>query len=167
MIPEDNGTLEEIGASWLFTRYVVDQFGAGIAKKLVQTGLAGAANVAAQTGQTFPTVISRWSLANWVSGLPNFNTPAELRYTSWNFRKTFASLNASDPQDFPVPYPMVPPSSAANALQLSGTLHSGSGSYQRAFQAPGSGGVTLLFSANVITSLSGSIAPRLNIIRIR
>ena len=45
MIEFDQGTLAEVGASWLFTRYVVDQFGDTLPKKLVQTTAVGANNV--------------------------------------------------------------------------------------------------------------------------
>src|SRR5437660_12084525 len=72
LIEFDQGTLAEVGASWLFTRYLVDQYGAGLPGKLVQTTLAGAANVAAQTGHSFDTPVTRWALANWAADLPPF-----------------------------------------------------------------------------------------------
>jgi hypothetical protein len=167
LIEFDQGTLAEIGASWLFTRYLVDQFGAALPGKLAQTTLAGAANVAAQTGQRFDTTVTRWALANWVSDLPGFATPAELSYTVWRFRtRTFASLHQQDPANFPLPYPLVPTASAGSAVNLSGTIRSGSGVYGRALQAPGAPAFTLRFSgspANVFTAT----VPRLSVIRIR
>src|SRR6266480_1036569 len=48
LIEFDQGTLEERGASWLFARYLVDQYGPALPGKLDQSTLAGAANVAAQ-----------------------------------------------------------------------------------------------------------------------
>src|SRR5207248_6673379 len=114
LIEFDQGTLAEVGASWLFTRYLVDQYGAALPGRLVQTTLAGAANVAAQTGHGFDTTVTRWALANWVSDLPGFVTPPELSYvsnvqdtTSWHFRtRTFASLHQQDPNTFPFAYPL-------------------------------------------------------------
>jgi hypothetical protein len=175
LIPIDQGTLAEIGASWLFVRYLVDQFGDTLPRKLVRTTLAGSSNVVAQTGQPFATTVTRWALANWVSDLPGFTTPAELKYASgsgvysWHFRtRTFPSLNAQDPTHFPLPYPLVPGQSAGNAIAISGWIRSGSGVYQRALQDPSAPGFALLFSPN------GSAAPfptnvvaRLNVIRIR
>src|SRR5438105_2851986 len=67
LIEFDQGTQAERGASWLFTRYLVDQFGAGLQGKLVQNTLAGSANIADQTGHSFDTTVTRWALANWVS----------------------------------------------------------------------------------------------------
>jgi hypothetical protein len=169
LIPADTGTLAEVGASWLFTRYLVDQFGANLAGKLDQTALVGANNVAAQTGQPFTTVVTRWALANWVSDLvvPGFTTPSELKYTSWSFRQTFDTLFKQDPADFPQPYPLVPVASGGSAVSVIGTLTSGSGSYVRAFQAPGGAGFVLQFTKNGSTALPASLVPRLNILRIR
>ncbi len=168
LIEFDQGTLAEVGASWLFTRYLVDQYGAAFPGKLVQTSLAGAANVAAQTGHSFDTTVTRWALANWVSDLPGFTTPPELTYTSWRFRtRTFASLHQQDPSDFPLPYPLVPAADAGNAVSLTGTLRSGSGMYARALQAPGAPAFTLLFNGGGTAALSAPVVPRLSVIRIR
>src|SRR6266540_3298998 len=140
-----SGTLAMVGASWLFTRYIVDQFGDSLPGRLVQTPLTGAANVAARTGQPFDLTISRWALANWVSDLPGFSAPSALQYTSWHFRNTFSSLHSQDPTDFPLAYPLVPTLSAGNAVNVSGTLRSGSGEYVRAVQAPGGAAFTMRF----------------------
>jgi len=167
LLPADTGTLATVGASWLFTRYIVDRFGDSLPGKLVQTTLTGAANVTARTGQPFAQTVSRWALANWVSDLPGFSAPSELQYTSWHFRNTFSSLHTQDPTDFPLAYPLVPPLSAGNAVNISGTLWSGSGEYVRAVQAPGGAAFTLHFSANGTTAVSPAVTPRLNVVRIR
>jgi hypothetical protein len=168
LIEFDQGTLAEVGASWLFTRYVVDQFGDTLPKKLVQTTAVGADNVAAQTGHAFDTTVTRWGLANWVSDLPGFATPPELSYTSWHFRtRTYASLHQQDPADFPQPYPLVPPVSAGSAVSLSGTLRAGSGMYWRAVQGPGAPAFTLFFNGSGSAALPVVVTPRLNVIRIR
>jgi hypothetical protein len=167
LIPEDTGTLAEIGASWLFTRYLVDQFGSGLPLKLHKTTLVGAANVAAQTGQPFTTLVTRWALTNWVSDLPSFSAPAELQYSSWHFRTTFASLNSQDPTDFPTPYPLVPGAGAGSQVSITGTLTSGSGAYVRVFQVPSGAAFSLHFTRDGSTALSAALVPRLDIIRIR
>jgi hypothetical protein len=167
LIPFDQGTLAEIGASWLFVRYAVDQFGDTLPRKLVQSALTGAANVQARTGDSFDIVVTRWALANWVSDLPGFTAPPELKYTSWHFRRTFGSLNSQDPRDFPLPYPLVPTASAGSAVNLSGTLFAGSGVFQRALQGPGGSAFTLSFSQNGTAALPAGVVPRLSVIRIR
>jgi hypothetical protein len=168
LIEFDQGTLAERGASWLFARYLVDQYGAAVAGKLDQTTLAGAANVAAQTGHRFDSTLTRWALANWVSDLPGFATPVELSYTSWHFRtRTFLSLHQQDPNDFPLAYPIVPKASAGSVVSLSGTLRAGSGVYARALQAPGAPAFSLLFNGGGSAALPAQVVPRLSVIRIR
>jgi len=167
LIPADTGTLAMVGASWLFTRYIVDQFGAALPGKLVQTSLTGASNVAAQTGQPFGQTISNWALANWVSDLPGFAAPSELQYTTWHFRRTFSSLHSQDAQDFPLIYPLVPTLSAGAAVNLTGTLKSGSGAYLRAVQPAGGAAFTLHFSGSGTTVVSPAVIPRLVVLRIR
>jgi hypothetical protein len=168
LIEFDQGTLAEVGASWLFARYLVDQFGAALPGKLDQTTLVGSANVATQTGQSFTTTVTHWALANWVSDLPGFITPPELSYPSWHFRtRTFASLHQQDPGRFPLPYPLVPVVSAGSAVNLTGTLQSGSGLYLRALQGPGAPAFSLFFSRDGTAALASAIVPRLNVIRIR
>ena len=168
LIQYDQGTLAEIGASWLFVRYLVDQFGDSLPHKLDGTTLAGSANVAAQTGQSFVSVVTHWALANWVSDLPGFAAPPELSYTSWRFRtRTFASLNAQNPARFSRPYPLVPTVSAGSAVNLSGTLRSGSGVYLRALQGPGADAFALVFDRGAGATLPAAVGPRLSVIRIR
>ena len=167
LIPVDQGTLPEVGASWLFTRYIVDLFGNSLPGKLVQTGLRGTANVAAQTSQPFEQTVTRWALANWVSDLPGFTAPSELQYTSWHFRTTFSSLHSQNATLWPLAYPLVPTFSAGNAVNVSGTLNSGSGVYVRAVQPAGGAAFTLHFSANGTTAVSPSVIPRLVVLRIR
>jgi hypothetical protein len=158
--------LADVGAGWLFVRYLADQFGAGLTPRLVRAGATGTANVAAQTGQPFETTVERWALANWVSDLPGFAAPAELRYTSWHFRRTYASLNLQDPVDFPAPFPLVPTVSSGGAVSRSGFLRAGSGAYLRVVQPPGGAGQA--FALNAGTSAPpAALAPRFTVIRLR
>ena len=184
---EGIGTLAERGAMWLFVRYLVDQVKspfdttlaatAAVTRKLEQTSLTGAANVVAQTGVGFDTLATRWALANFVSDLdtvPGFTPPAVLKYTSWRFRTTYASLHNQSPGTFPKVFPLVPTVSAGEAVNVGGTLRAGSGVFHRVLQAPGAAGFTLLYGAPEafvhipgIAPLPSSVRSRLEIIRIR
>ncbi len=166
LIEFDNGTLAEVGASWLFTRYLVDQYGTALPHQLASSALAGAANIAARTGHAFDTTVTRWALANWVSDLPGFTAPTELRYTTWHFRTTFASLHTQDSTHFVLPYPLVPTISAGGATNVTGVLRSGTGVFHRALHAPGALGFALFFG-NGTAPLSAAVVPRLSVIRVR
>ena len=169
------GTLAERGAAWLFVRYITDQFRtdttftatAAFTRSLEQTNLLGGANVAAATGTPFETLAERWALASYVADLPGFGAPPELRYTSWNFRTTYDSLNKVRPTSFPKPFPLTPPASSGSAVGLSGTLKAGSGVYALALQGLSAPGFTLFFSGPNDAVLPSASVPRLNVIRIR
>lgn len=174
------GSLAERGAAWLFVRYFADQFAAdtsfasiaALTRGLEQSGLHGGAAIAAAAGTPFATVDERWILANYVSDLPGFSAPPELRYRSWSFRTTYASLNSqcpnfSPPCPFPKPFPLTPPLSLGRDVQQSGTLHAGSGNYVVAAQLASGPGFALLFSGPNGAALPAVLNARLNVLRIR
>jgi hypothetical protein len=169
------GSLAERGAAWLFVRYLVDQYAGdttvtswnAFTRQMLATADVGATNIANRTGSTFSDVVTRWAIANWVSDLPGFLAPNVLKYNSWKFRTTYASLHAQDAGNFPKPFPLTPTTSAGRAVNLTGTLRGGSGIYHRAFQAPSAPGFTLLFGTGSSGPLDPTLVPRLNVIRVR
>jgi IPT/TIG domain len=163
---DGTGTLVERGAAWLFLRWLVDQFGPGLPRRLSETSRTGAANVAAATGEPFDRLLSQWFLANWVSDLPSFTAPARLRYTTWAFRTTFASLHDQAPNNYPRVYPLIPVQ-VGTAFDVPGVLRAGSGEYYLLTQSNGAPGVALEFVSSTGAPLTGAAAPRLNILRIR
>jgi hypothetical protein len=134
---------------------------------MLQTTATGAANVAAATGESFHAVLGKWALANWVSDLAGFSAPAELKYNSWSFRTTYASLHSEDSDNFPKPFPLTPTQSTGRQVDLSGTLRAGSGVYHLATQAPNSGAFTLRFTNSGGSLIGASLFPRLTVIRIQ
>lgn len=174
------GGLANRGAYWLFVRYLVDQFSADTAilsndaftRTLEDPARTGATNVAHAAGTPFATLVGRWALANYVSDLPAFTAPAELRYAKWRFRTDYAAVanrcavNAGV-SGIPTTYPLTPGSSAGSAVNLTGMLRSGSGPYTTAQQPASAPGFTLLFSTGTGTALRSSLVPRLNVIRLQ
>lgn len=178
LLQESDTVLEDFGAGWLYVRYLMDQFGPSLAAKLAQTTLTGTTNVATQTGVPFPTSSGRWSMANWVSDLPGFTAPPELRYTSWSFRSVWPQFHAFDPADFPRAYPLLPTPFVAGGsaagfagraqragLTVSDYLRAGSGTYTLATQHAGSGGFSILFSGGN-GALSSALVPQLDLVRL-
>jgi hypothetical protein len=164
---EGVGSLEERGAAWLFVRWLTDQFGEPVVRRLSESALTGAANVEAAAGEPIGPLFAQWFLANYVSDLPDFTPPSRLQYTTWAFRTTYASLNEQDPDDFDRPYPLVPELMRGGTFALFGTLRSGSGEYLRVLLDPLQRGFTLEFTNDAGGALSPTIVPRLNVIRIR
>ncbi len=174
------GSLAERGAAWLFVRYIADQFAAdtsfaaiaAFTRGINESGLHGGPAIASATGTSFVTVFSRWILANYVSDLPGFTAPPELRYRSWSFRTTYADLNAqcpffTPPCPFPKAFPLTPPVVAGKSLAVTGTLHAGSGTYVVAAQPPQGPGFALLFSGPGGAALPAVLNPRFNAVRLR
>ena len=170
-------SVRTVGAT---VRYITDQFRAdtsfaataAFTRKIDGTNLVNGANVAAQTGVPFVTLVERWALANYVSNLSGLTTPNELRYNSWNFRTEYPNLNAQcfkfqPPCPFGKPFPLTPDSVQGPAVNLSGTLLAGSGVYLRVFVLPSQPGFTLLLAGPGGADLPGVLNPRLNVIRIR
>ena len=172
------GGLANRGAYWLFVRYLVDQVGAtlgsadSVTRRLDRTALIGAANVTNATGGTaFPTVLARWALANYVSDLPGFTAPPELRYVTWKFRSDYQTMKTAcgaffSTGNLPSQLPLAP-SVVDGSAALAGMLRAGSGSYYRLQQAASAPGFTLLFSNSAGGALRTTLVPRLNVIRLQ
>ena len=104
----EGGTLEERGAAWLFLRWVADQYGEDILRRLVQTSLVGKENVADKTGEPFARLEGDFELATYVDSLPGYPrtaVPARWRYSSRNWRVLFERLHVA--LGFPS-FPIVP-----------------------------------------------------------
>lgn len=148
-------------------RWVVDQFGGAVIRRLSETAATGAGNVEQATGELFDQLLPAWFLANYVADLPGFEAPPRLRYTTWAFRTTYASLNEQAPNSFDRPFPIVPDSAQGGTFELLGVLRSGSGEYFRVLQEAAQPGFTLEFTDEAGEPLDPEVAPRLNVVRVR
>lgn len=168
------GTLQERGGAWLLLRWLVDQFGNDIVRRLAETDSTGAANIAAATGEPFARLVSQWIMANWVSDNPNISlSPADaaklarLQYTTWNFRDTYASLHDQLPNRFPRVFPLIPQAFPGGTFAIADTLKAGSGEFVLLTQGPNQLGFALQFLRRDSSPLGGLARPRLNVVRLR
>jgi hypothetical protein len=104
---KDFGSLQERGAAWLFLRWLVDQKGTGVLRKLEETTRTGTANVAAVAGEPFGTLLADFGVAVWTDSIPGrarATVPARYRFSSRNLRAIFGRLGATGavPPRFPV-----------------------------------------------------------------
>jgi hypothetical protein len=164
---EGGGTLPERGAGWLLVRWVVDQFGADVIRRMVETNRTGADNVAAATDQPFAQLAAEWFLTNYVSDLQGFTPPPRLRYATWRFRTTYGSLHQQLPTVFDRPFPIQPLQASGGAFAFTGTLRSGSGQYVRVIQAPNQDGFTMRLTGPSGAALASTLVARVNVIRLR
>lgn len=102
------GTIEERGAAWLFLRWIADQYGEDILRRIVQTSLTGKANIADKTGEPFSQLLGQFMIATYTDslpGLPRTAVPSRFRFQSRNLRELFQRLNTTANFD---PFPTVP-----------------------------------------------------------
>jgi hypothetical protein len=99
------------GSAWMFTRWLVDQYGGAtentLLRALVQeANLTGVNNVTAKTGQTFGTLLADWTMSLVADDYPGFSPAAGAKYTfpSWNTRSIWTGFNS----DFGAAYPAFP-----------------------------------------------------------
>ncbi len=168
LFSEGSGTLAERGGAWLFLRWLIDQHGAVTLRRLVETSVTGADNVAAAAGYPFEQLVAEWLLANWVSDLTDFEAPARLTYVTWpRLRFTFGELHGQIPDRFTRPYPLVPLASVDGLFSLTGALRSGSGEYVLVEQLASQEGFKLTFQDPLGGNIAAGVRARLAVLRIR
>jgi hypothetical protein len=164
---EGSGSLAERGAVWLFLRWLVDQHGEGLPRRLVETSLRGAENIAAATSEAFDRLVGEWALTNYVSDLEGLSVAPRLRYTDWSFRRTFEDLHGQDSERFPEPFPLIPTRIAGGEFNVTGTLRAGSGDYFLLTLGPQQAGFTVSLARPDGSPLNTDIRPRLGVVRTR
>ena len=166
------GTLAERGANWLFVRWLADHFAISasqptdLTRKLVLTNRTGAANVTAVTGDDFPTLVSQWQMANYLTSLQGFtpSTP-RLGYTT-DLRGIFL-LNFNNGV-FDKPYPLTPDVTTDGTYNRTGVLRAGSGRHLRVIQPTSSGEVDLqLADPGGTATVSAGAEPKIALVRVR
>ncbi len=158
------GTLEERGAGWLFTRWLTDRFGPDMPRRLVQSPLRGATNVADRVGRPFDQLAAEFSLMGYVDSLPEVPRaaiPGPLRLQSRNLRQLFARLNVIiGVPEFPVELTELTVGQSAT-----GVLRAGGAIYTRV-TAPQGAPVSLRFTRTPSGEWQGADRPRLTLFRL-
>jgi len=125
-----SGTLAERGAAFMFTRWVLDQYGTGpnglaLTRSLLATNRVGKGNLEAVTGAPFPVLATRWHLAAYLDDLAGYTDASGLlSFDTWNFRSVMN--NPANAQSFPSGFPLLP-QVVTQSLTRSGTLRGGTG----------------------------------------
>ena len=163
----DNG-LAWRGGDWALVRWLGDQKGTGIFKKLVQTNLIGTTNIATAAGEPFDAVFGDFSLALYTDslpGVPKSSIPARDRFAYRNLRRMYQRLyDTSQPSsEVPRPFPILttPLTSTISAKMVPGTM-----AFYRLDTTAGQGTVTIQFSAADGTPINAALHPQLSIFRL-
>ncbi|HEY2806828.1 MAG TPA: hypothetical protein VGI92_13295 [Gemmatimonadales bacterium] len=101
------------GGAWLFSRYLGDQFGTSIFKKIVKGPSSALSNVALESGQPFPTLFQNFGIALYTDsfpGLPRNTAPSANRFVTRNMHTLWARLfvTSGPSAEVPAAMPIVP-----------------------------------------------------------
>ena len=136
------------GASWLFMRFLGDQFDSTVYARLVQTKLTSIANIENATGRSFASVFGDFGIGVYVDSLPGHPLsaiPPQYRFESRNLRFLYDALHRAASNEFPLSFPIVP-TALAHTQQLSSTMEPGTSAYYELSTPPGSGTVSVRFA---------------------
>lgn len=157
------------GGDWLLVRWLGDQMGSGIFKKLVQSSQTGVANIASATGQPFPSLFADFGLALYTDSLPGFprtTAPAADRFTSRNVRQLWNRLfvTSGGASDVPFPDPLFAfPLTADTSLAV---LQAGTSAYYELDTPASAPTITLEFSGPAGAPLAAALKPQLVVFRL-
>jgi hypothetical protein len=159
-----SGSLEEHGAAWLFFRWLADQKGADIGRRLTQTSRTGLANLEGVAGEPLTALFGDFSLALFADslpGLPRSVVPPRLRFTSRNLRQLMArdaTINGF-PSPFPLTTYLLSPGGSLRSSMLPGTM-------MHAILPATSAPATLSFTAQSLTPLAAALGGQVGILRL-
>lgn len=157
------------GGDWLLVRWLGDQMGSSIFKKLDQNSATGVANIEATTGQSFPTLFANFGLALYTDslpGLPRTTAPAANRFVTRNVKQLWNRLfvTSQGASDIPAANPLVLFSISADTSVA--ILDPGTSSYFRLDTPPTSATVTIQFSGPNGVPFPALFKPQLAIFRL-
>jgi hypothetical protein len=163
---DGNGSLENRGASWLFLRWLADQKGESILKRMVQTTRSGVANVEAVSGESFGELFGDFSLALFADSLPGVARPLtapRLRFKSRNLRQLMAreSVIAGFDKPFPVTTYSLERDGVLRAAMLPGTMM-----HAILRSKPGEGPLRLSFRTGAGQPFAASLGAQVSILRL-
>lgn len=156
------------GGDWLLMRWLGDQMGSSIFKKLDQNTVIGVANIESASGQPFPTLFANFGLSLFTDSLPNLpRTTAQSvnRFTTRNVRQLWNRLYVTS-SGTDVPRSMPLQLSAINADTSAAVMYPGTGSYFRLDTPATSSTVSIQFSGPGGAALPSSFKPQLAIFRL-
>lgn len=159
------GTLPERGAAWLFLRWLGDQKGPDIYRRLVETRYTGAENVERQAGESFQRLFGDFTLALYADLNPDVDRALlddRHMFQTRDFRVVFARFHELGelPDPFPISAAALPPDGTTNGTMVPGTmdfftLQGGPENTLLQYTAPGGG------------TFPAALFPQVGILRIR
>lgn len=158
------------GGDWLLMRWIGDQFGQGVYRRLDENTVTGIANIQSSTGQAFPSLFSNFGLSIYTDSLPEMprtTAPPTNRFVTRNLRQLWARLfatSAGDPE-IPLVFPL-PVRTVTSDSTTTFRMYPGTSAYFRLNTAASASTVTIQFAAPGGGALSSVYKPQLAIFRL-
>ena len=165
---DDQNGFDWRGGNWLLARWMGDQLGTGVYKKLLKSTSNGAADIEQATGQTFGALFANFGISLYTDslpGLPRTTAPATNRFSSRNVKALWARLFVtSGGTDIPTANPIQPRTITTDSTARKMTP--GSMSFYRLDTPTSAATVTIRFAAPGGTALAAALKPQLAIFRL-
>ena len=165
---DDQNGFDWRGGNWLLVRWLGDQMGTSVFRKMLKSTSNGAADLEQATGQSFGTLFANFGISLYTDslpGLPRATAPTVNRFSSRNVKALWARLfTTSSGSDIPTATPIQPRSISADSTARKMTP--GSMSFYRLDTPTSAATVTIRFSAPGGTALAAALKPQLAIFRL-
>jgi hypothetical protein len=151
--------LEWRGGDWLMMRYIGDQKGQAIYHTMETSTNIGTANIAAASGESFPTIFGTFGVAAYTDSLPGHtrdSIPAQYKFTTWNLRTVYE--NTVGP-NYPIQPIVLSPSTSTAGQMVPGTS-----AYYTITTPSGASSVTIVFGTSN-GAFSSSLNPQVLVFR--
>ena len=158
---DDQNGFDWRGGNWLLVRWLGDQFGVGIYKKLIKTKTNGIADIEQASGQSFGPLFANFGIslyADSLPGLPRATAPTSNRFSTRNVKALWARLFATSAgSDVPTATPIAPRSISADSTVR--TMTPGTMAFYRLDTPASSSTVTIRFAAPGGAALAATLKP--------
>lgn len=158
------------GGAWLLVRWLVDQGGIGIYRKLEVGPPDGVADIEQAAGRPFPELFADFGLALYTDslpGLPRATAPAVDRFTSRNLRQLWARLfTTSGGPGTTVPLPMPVQLFAVTGDTSTAVLYPGTVTYFRLDTPASSAAISVRFAAPGGGAFPATLSPQMAVFRL-
>jgi hypothetical protein len=97
------------GGDWLLMRWLGDQFGTGLYRKLDENSVIGVPNIESASGKSFPVLFADFGMALFTDSLPGLSratAPPIDRFASRNVRQLWNRLFVTSQGSLPLAYPV-------------------------------------------------------------
>lgn len=157
------------GGAWLLVRYIVDQGGPAMYRKLELGPAGGAADIAQATGRPFPALFADFGLALYTDSLPGLartTAPAVDRFTTRNLRQLWARLFTTSGPSTNIPLQMPVQLFAVTGDTSTAVLYPGTVTYFRLDTPTSSAAVSIRFAGPGGSSFPTTLDPQLSVFRL-